>query len=242
MLFISHNLGVVARICDQVGVLYAGRLVEQGPAGELFANPRHPYTLGLLRSVPRSGKSKTTARLDSIPGSLPAPGSQRSGCPFAARCPIVQSRCHNELPELTDIGPGRAARCFRHTETATIAPSPDRPLIETNARPSEVLLRIDRLTKRYRSDGHDVPALSDVSFDIHRGEVFGLVGESGSGKSTLGRAMLRLIEPTSGDVLYRGRGETVWRHAIRPAAAQPAAARVPVGAEIGWLHCCPDTA
>src|SRR5579871_34556 len=86
LLFISHNLGVIATMCDRVGVLYAGELVEEGPAREVFQDPRHPYTVGLLRCLPRRGRRKDSDRLDTIPGFLPAPGATIQGCVFAERC------------------------------------------------------------------------------------------------------------------------------------------------------------
>ena len=89
-LFISHNLGVIAKMCDRVGVLYAGEMVEEGPARDVFANPRHPYTVGLLRCIPRRDMLKARRALDTIPGSLPAPGDVPSGCIFADRCGLVR--------------------------------------------------------------------------------------------------------------------------------------------------------
>src|SRR5690348_17974010 len=85
ILFISHNLAVIAKMCDRVGVLYAGELVEQGPARQVFDDPRHPYTVGLLRCIPRRGQRKDRDRLDTIPGFLPTPGHHLTGCIFAAR-------------------------------------------------------------------------------------------------------------------------------------------------------------
>src|SRR5262249_21478934 len=98
ILFISHNLAVIAKMCERVGVMYAGELVEQGPALEVFEQPRHPYTVGLLRCIPRRGQRKDHGRLDTIPGFLPAPGEVPSGCIFAARCALAEERCRTESP------------------------------------------------------------------------------------------------------------------------------------------------
>jgi peptide/nickel transport system ATP-binding protein len=95
ILFVSHNLGIVARMCERVGVLYAGRLIEQGPARELFADPRHPYTDALLRCMPRLGMRKNVDSLESIPGSLPPLGAQPAGCIYADRCPLARDRCRD---------------------------------------------------------------------------------------------------------------------------------------------------
>src|SRR5947209_10491305 len=122
ILFISHNLGIVARICERVGVLYAGRVIEEGPARQTFLSPRHPYTLGLLRCVPTLGMNKRTQRLDPIPGSLPGLGAQPPGCNYADRCPIARDRCREEPPPLIPVGDQRSSRCFYWDEVDSIPP------------------------------------------------------------------------------------------------------------------------
>ena len=116
VLFISHNLGVIARMCDRVGVLYAGELVEEGTAAEVFEGPRHPYTVGLLRCIPRRGRRKDHGRLDTIPGFLPQPGQTAEGCIFAPRCALADDRCRTESPPAYDVGPGRTSRCHHHEQ------------------------------------------------------------------------------------------------------------------------------
>jgi peptide/nickel transport system ATP-binding protein len=114
LLFISHNLGVIARMCDRVGVLYAGEMVEEGPAVELFQQPRHPYTVGLLRSIPRRDLSEGSSGrgvLQTIPGSLPSPGSITQGCIFAPRCGLADDHCRKDEPPLYELGGGRGSRC-----------------------------------------------------------------------------------------------------------------------------------
>ena len=107
ILLITHNLGLVARLCERVGVLYAGRVVEEGPARELFTDPRHPYTMGLLRCVPRFGMNKTDAALQTIPGTLPALGEPLKGCVYSARCPMAKPVCIRREPDLF-VWPGNA--------------------------------------------------------------------------------------------------------------------------------------
>jgi peptide/nickel transport system ATP-binding protein len=203
VLFISHNLGVVARVCDRVGVLYAGRLIEEGPAERLFREPRHPYTLGLLRAAPRMGRTKAEGRLDSIPGSLPALGSELPGCPYASRCAIATDRCRAEAPALEPVAPGRLARCFHHTRTDAIESAGTAGSAAAPAG-TDVLLRVENLTKRYRSGGSEIAAVQDVSFDVHRGEVFAVVGESGSGKTTLAKCIVGMLEPSEGTLSFDG--------------------------------------
>ena len=100
ILLITHNLGLVARLCERVGVLYAGRLVEEGPASDIFTDPRHPYTMGLLRCVPKFGMNKTDAALQTIPGTLPALGEPLDGCVYSARCPVAKPVCTRREPDL----------------------------------------------------------------------------------------------------------------------------------------------
>ena len=100
ILLISHNLGMVARMCERVGVMYAGRIVEEGPARDLFTDPRHPYTMGLLRCVPRFGARKDTSTLVPIPGFLPRLGAPLPGCVFAPRCELVRPECRQREPDL----------------------------------------------------------------------------------------------------------------------------------------------
>ena len=104
VLFISHNLGIIRKMCDRVGVLYAGSLVEEGATDTILADPRHPYTVGLLRCVPRGGVRKDQGRLDTIPGFMPNVGEQLPGCVFAGRCTLAVERCRTEVPDAHDLG------------------------------------------------------------------------------------------------------------------------------------------
>ncbi|MBE9604143.1 dipeptide/oligopeptide/nickel ABC transporter permease/ATP-binding protein [Acetobacteraceae bacterium H6797] len=112
MIFISHNLAVVARIADRVAVMYAGRIVEEGPVREVFEDPRHPYTAGLLASAPESESETLTA----IPGVVPQPRAMPPGCAFAPRCSMAIAACKAAVPPLTPVGPGRASACIRAGE------------------------------------------------------------------------------------------------------------------------------
>ena len=110
VLLITHDLGVVAEVCERVLVMYAGRIVESATVDELFRRPRHPYTAGLLASSPRLGKRRPV--LPTIPGMVPAPGLRGSGCHFAERCPRVTEHCHGEMPPLAADGPGHDVACW----------------------------------------------------------------------------------------------------------------------------------
>jgi peptide/nickel transport system ATP-binding protein len=199
VLFISHNLAVIAKMCDRVGVLYAGELIEDGPASDVFARPRHPYTVGLLRCIPRQGQRKDHGRLDAIPGYLPQPGHDLPGCVFAPRCPISVQRCHDEPPPVFDVGPGRGSRCFRHDETASMPRStPANVELPRPTGAAEPVVTMRNLSKTFASRDGQLTALAAVDLDIGLGETLGLVGESGSGKTTLARLLLGLTAPDEG--------------------------------------------
>jgi peptide/nickel transport system ATP-binding protein len=199
VLFISHNLAVIAKMCDRVGVLYAGELLEEGPARQVFDDPRHPYTVGLLRCIPRRGQRKDSDRLDTIPGFLPGTGHTLTGCVFAPRCALVRDRCREVEPPLIPIGDLRTSRCYFHDEApelprATPASAPG--LVDEVS--EEAVVVVEGLSKTFAGG---VRALAGVDLTVHRGETLGLVGESGSGKTTLARALLGLTPPDQGSVL-----------------------------------------
>jgi len=206
VLFISHNLGIIRKMCDRVGVLYAGKLVEEGDTETVLQDPRHPYTVGLMRCVPRGGVRKDHGRLDTIPGFMPNVGEELPGCVFAGRCLLAEARCVQEEPEAHDIGNGHTSRCHFHERAQTLpreqASELALPAIDRTADP---LLRFDDLGKVFKQQGHDVHALVGVSAAIWPGETLGLVGESGSGKTTLARTLLGLVQPTTGAVVLDGR-------------------------------------
>jgi peptide/nickel transport system ATP-binding protein len=221
VLFISHNLAVIARMCDRVGVLYAGELVEEGPAAELFEQPRHPYTVGLLRCIPRRGQRKDHGRLDSIPGFLPQPGHTLAGCVFAPRCPIAVDRCHQAPPPAYPVGPGRISRCYRHEDTADL-PRNTPVDVELRSVPEserEPLITVADLSKTFISHGESVQAVKGVNLTVQRGETLGLVGESGSGKTTLARVLLGLTAPDDGARIALN-GQALGRTVARRSPAQ----------------------
>ena len=206
VLFISHNLGVIAKMCERVGVLYAGQLVEEGPVETVLRDPRHPYTVGLLRCIPRGGARKDHGRLDTIPGFLPNLGEAPPGCIFADRCALAQDICSREEPPLVQLGGLHSSRCFFHEQAPELpremAANLELPAVDRAVAP---LVRFDDLSKIYRQHGSLIHALTGVSAAIWPGETLGLVGESGSGKTTLARSLLGIVEPTSGAVELDGR-------------------------------------
>jgi peptide/nickel transport system ATP-binding protein len=201
VLFISHNLAVIARMCDRVGVLYAGTLVEEGATRDVFNDPRHPYTVGLLRCLPRRGRRKDHGRLDTIPGFLPAPGSRLVGCVFADRCTLADDLCRRVEPELIDLG-GRRSRCHYHEKAPGLPRvTPSDMATPELSREQQPVLRMVKIAKTFGAGSHRVRALSEVSLELRSGETLGLVGESGSGKTTLARVVLGLTEPDGGSLI-----------------------------------------
>ena len=206
VLFISHNLGVISKMCSRVGVLYAGRLVEEGLVDTVLQDPRHPYTVGLLRCIPRGGVRKDHGRLDTIPGFLPNLGAELPGCVFADRCALADDRCRTEEPPLIAVDASHESRCWYHERAPELprveAADLELPSVHRDGAP---LVELNELTKVFRQRGQEVHALTEVSAAIWPGETLGLVGESGSGKTTLARTLLGIVSPTAGTATLEGR-------------------------------------
>ncbi|WP_167434368.1 ABC transporter ATP-binding protein [Mesorhizobium helmanticense] len=205
ILFISHNLAVVSKMCDRVGVLYAGMLVEEGPTQAVFNDPRHPYTVALLRCLPRGGQRKDQGRLDTIPGFLPGIGVDIKGCAFADRCALATERCRTEPPPLYELGDDRGrrlSRCHYHEQAQSLPrATPSNVAAPARQAASPAVLRVEGLNKTYASHGHPLRAVKDVSVSLRPGETLGLVGESGSGKTTFARLLLGLVPPDEGGMI-----------------------------------------
>lgn len=210
LLFISHNLSVVARVCDRVAVLYAGQVVEIGTTRQILGNPRHPYTIGLLNSMPRT--DVRLKRLQSIRGSIPDLRSVPEGCIFASRCDMAEDICAT-MPALESMGAGHFSRCHFREKTAQVRH--EMVPVERPAAPDgsdATLISIDRATKWFKPDllariltgASAVKAVSDVSLSVQRGTTLAIVGESGSGKSTLARCVAGLVHPDGGDIRLGG--------------------------------------
>jgi len=223
LVVITHNLGVVARYADRVNVMYAARIAEQGSAADVFARPLHPYTAGLLRSVPRldQPRGRKLETIDGLPPNLldPVPG-----CRFAPRCPAKQDACVAAPPPLIEAEPHHYSACVRASELARVGPT-GLGLQSANPQPPETkridhskpLLRVHELRtyfevgaglRMFKHAKSEVRAVDGLSFEVFRGETLGLVGESGCGKTTVGRTLLRLEEATGGEIVFEGANVT----------------------------------
>jgi peptide/nickel transport system ATP-binding protein len=202
VLFISHNLAVIAEVCDRVGVLYQGRVVEEGVTADVFRDPRHPYTAALLQCVPRRGATKAKHRLYTIPGApSPLGPVPEAGCVFARRCALVQSVCHEVEPDLAAVKAGHDSRCHFRDQDVLFVGGTDAVAHVRSPKAEGRGLQVNGITKIFKQDGSNVHALRDVSLHVLSGETLGVVGESGSGKTTLARVVAGLTEPGAGATL-----------------------------------------
>jgi peptide/nickel transport system ATP-binding protein len=223
LILVTHNLGIVARFAERIYVMYAGEIVESGTTKEIFGNPRHPYTIGLLKAVPRldDPKDRKLVAIDGLPPNLAHKSEQ---CAFLPRCPFKTEACRSRpAPELRETAPGHFAACHEEIadsaeiargyaavqiasiETAASDPAPARRVT------AETMLEVRNLKMYFPVTKGllgrkvaDIKAVDDVSFEIRKGETLGLVGESGCGKTTVARSVLRMYEPTDGRIVFQG--------------------------------------
>ncbi|PSC03644.1 ABC transporter ATP-binding protein [Alsobacter soli] len=212
LLYISHNLGVIAKVCDRVGVMYLGDLVEEAPVEELFARPRHPYTRRLLACVPRLDSDKHTTTFLPIPGQPPSLGSRPRGCSFGPRCAGFEpQRCGMAPIAEEETDPGHAVRCVRWRELDQFE-SRDKEHVAPASPSAEKVLEAIDLSKVYElgnaffgfSSARQLVANEDLSFDANKGEILAIVGESGSGKSTFARILAGLQDASGGKLRVLG--------------------------------------
>jgi peptide/nickel transport system ATP-binding protein len=225
-IFITHNLGVVARVSDYLCVMYAGQMVESGPLAEIFRNPRHPYTMGLLACVPRLGDSKLESILEPIRGRVPPPAERpKAECIFAPRCDYATEECRKARPGLTEVIPGHLARCIYALEIQDRKRTRKRREIEESGEPVEdadkELLKFDHLKVYYPQESNSVASLfgmgekkfvkavDDVSVRVAKGRTLGVVGESGCGKSSLVKGLIGLEPISGGDLHFMGFDSTM---------------------------------
>ena len=216
-LYVTHNLGVVAQVCDRVAVLYGGELVEDASTVDLYTKPLHPYTRGLLDSVPKLGETKDKVQLRAIQGQIPPIGERPSGCVFTPRCPLAIEICY-QRPPLYEPNATRRSRCHRwdeidRGEVSAKQPSPEAAQAGPNGKGDQpAVLQLNDLEVHFpvsrsldeiirREPSREVRAVDGVDLEIPLGMTLGLVGESGSGKTTIARAITGLESKTGGSML-----------------------------------------
>ncbi len=246
ILYITHDLGVVAQLCDRVLVMYAGNIVEAGETVAIFETPKHSYTQALLRAHP--AHSGTASRLRTIRGRVPSLRDLPLGCKFAPRCDLARPLCQTIEPAYSQIG-GQTVLCHAYQPLAggdelvnpdlsalweeassrSSLPAPDgEGTLSPASGSSPITVEIQQLSTHFRDRQTllgqllrrpvgAVRAVDGVDLQVRRGETLAIVGESGSGKTTLGRTILRLEDPESGHILIRGEDITRMRQSqIRP--------------------------
>ena len=216
MVYVSHDLGAIARISSRIAIMYAGEIVLAGSAQQVLRQPVHPYARGLLLSIPRL---KEAVVPPSMPGRPPPPGGAGAGCGFADRCPLAEQRCRDERPVLQTTPHQELVRChfFHRVVRLSEQASPGRTA-SPGAGLTDEVLRLDDVAISYAKPGivdqilgrtpDAVPTVDRIDLAVHRGETFGLVGESGSGKSTILRSIAGLWPPRRGTITYDG-GESL---------------------------------
>ncbi len=209
-LFISHNLAVIARVCDNVGVMYAGELIEEAPVRQIFSMPHHPYTLALLKCSPQADSHKDNV-LFSIPGRVPPLTALPGGCAFAARCPLAEPNCIATHPTLEAVEGKHEVRCFHwrtvveHPETSAYAQTLP---AAAQVPPTKPLLDVQKLKVHFSQAAgflglarrRQIRVVDGVDFNVRPQQTLGIVGESGCGKSTIARALAGLNPVTAGKI------------------------------------------
>jgi peptide/nickel transport system ATP-binding protein len=213
MVYVSHDLGAIAQVCDRVAVLYAGEVVLEGATRQVLRDPAHPYARALLASIPRLSDPRLPMALDGLP---PAPGKAGQGCAFVDRCAIAAGMCHRARPDLSLLASGARVRC--HLPDAVGSPPTQATgaceLRRTDGGQDLLTLRdlsisyartgvVDQLLRRAPTAP---PTVDGIAVQLARGETLGLVGESGSGKSTILRAIAGLVAPQGGEIALAGDG------------------------------------
>jgi peptide/nickel transport system ATP-binding protein len=193
-LYVTHDLAVVAAVATRVAVMYAGRIVELGPADELFESSAHPYTRRLVGAIPRLAGGRS---LVGIPGHAPSPGKRPQGCSFAPRCALRVDECEVAMPEPVEVKPGHTARCIKAFEVVKYQQTEyGDPVALPEPESDKPVLSLENVVGFYGS----TEVLHSINMTLEQGEVLAVVGESGSGKTTTARAIAGLHHDWTGSI------------------------------------------
>ncbi len=219
MLYISHNMGLILETCDRVCVMYSGEVVEEAEIGEIFENPRHPYTQGLFGCIPVPAADKNSRPLVAIPGQLPLPHERPQGCNFGPRCNYAQAGlCDShdiKMSEIQHPSADHRVRCLRWNDLAGEPPPPPPPTFE-EVPPGVEVLHIEDMQKYYPIHDRSIKAMLSgetvryvkanerLNFKARKGETLAIVGESGCGKSTFAKVLMGLETTTKGEIVFNG--------------------------------------
>ncbi|MFC5650471.1 dipeptide ABC transporter ATP-binding protein [Paenibacillus solisilvae] len=234
MMFITHDLGLVARFAQKVAVMYAGKIIEFGTVHEIFSQPKHPYTQSLLKTIPSVAGEKKH-RLLQIQGFPPDMKLLVTGCSYKERCPVATDRCYRDSPDLTLRGGNQSAACWLENGLMSEGEEKIAELLSYKKKEYSVkkmdseknkevndasgtVLKIQDLSKHFTKTSLApwkkstvVRAVNGINMTLKRGETIGIVGESGCGKSTTARMLLNLDEPTSGSINIEGNIQIVFQ-------------------------------
>jgi peptide/nickel transport system ATP-binding protein len=200
LVYVSHDLAVVAQVADRVAVMYAGRIVEEGPTEIVLRKPKHPYTRGLIGAIPDHGRARA---LRGIPGVAVGVGERPSGCSFAPRCAMAIPECTVRIPDLEAIDGAHAVRCIRWQESEELVATPAEAAVGTRTKGGD-LLKIEGLCIEHGSNRRAVRVVHDVDLELAKGECLALIGESGSGKTTIARCIAGLHASAAGRITFDG--------------------------------------
>ena len=211
MVYVSHDLGAIAQVSDRVIVMYSGEIVLDGPVRSILKNPIHPYTFGLLKSIP---KLTSPGLPNSMSGSQPQPGSIKNGCSFYERCEFADDNCKANSPILEFIeNLNTSVRCFKHNELLNLNKSDSQYVksIKNKILKNEILnlsnVSISYAKQKFLEQllnkiNDDNPTVKDININIDKGETLALVGESGSGKSTILKSIAGLLKTKDGNIKF----------------------------------------
>jgi peptide/nickel transport system ATP-binding protein len=216
IIYITHDIGVVSKISDRIGIMYLGKLVEEGTKEDVLLEPVHPYTAGLMGCVPKIGISKEDTDLNPIPGNVPSLTEIPDGCVFSTRCQFADEKCKKCIPELIEFNDNHRVSCWHAKEIEDLTVPKKESLKNVRGlyerKKAEKSLLVTENLKKYFKNGDVVKAVDGISLEVPNASTLGIVGESGCGKTTFARTVIGLLEPNEGKIYFDDQDITVPWH------------------------------